>query len=721
MCSFKQLQLIANLNIYYNYICCMIKNLFIIAVFLIITGRVVAQHDTIALNEVEIIDSRNRIIFSPVDQISSVSIGQSSASDAGALLSKAPNVSGIRKGVNGYDPVVRSFKYSQLNILLNGTTKIEGGCPNRMDPATTHIDPNEITQISIYKGPYALKFGPSFGGVINITTWKPVFTEKLITHITGIVGMQSNGVGYNSNIKLKGTKKKISYEITAGTKKYNSYSDGDGRWVNAGMQHLHATAKAGLKTGSNSIIDVRVDYSEGKNIAFPALSMDERKDQSTIYNLNYKTEKLSNTINFIKLKGWLSLVNHNMDNKNRPFSDTVVAVSTIAARDAGLRGALSINVAKGLLETGFDFEHIDKDGLRSKWMIKQPGLPIKNESVWSNAIINNLGVYAQYIYTQSNIDWVLAGRIDFNNAASDPMIRMGMNNMPWYKNENMSSSYTNFSYNGGIFWKLNDNNTLSFSAGRGVRSPDMTERFIVLLPVGYDKYDYLGNPQLKPEANNEIDVSLKHVTASIMRFKGNIFFSYVTNFIGSRKVSPSFVRPQTKGVLGVKQFVNFEKVWLTGFEFSLVSSPQKLWQLNINAAYTYGINPQAFGYKIEHGQVVNEYTIYNDPLPEIPPFEADLSFKYKYLDAKIVPSISWRIVASQKAISQSYGEQISYAFQIFDLKLKYVFSTNLIIKGGVNNVFNKTYFEHLNRNIIGSSEPLYEPGRNFFVNLIFSF
>jgi len=699
----------------------MVRTCFILLFLFVLGGRATAQHDTIALNEVEIIDFQNRVASSPVNLINSITIRQSSVTDVGALLSNIPNISGVRKGVTGFDPVVRGFKYSQLNVMLNGATKIEGGCPNRMDPATTHVDVNEITEMVVYKGPYALKYGPSFGGVINIVTWKPHFTTHYETHLKGVLGLQSNGAGYNGSINLGGSGKLLSYRISAGTKKYNNYRDGDGRWVNAAMQQFHSNVQAGFKIGSNSVVDARVELSGGKNIDFPSLSMDERKDQTNIYNLNYHGTNLSDAINFLKFNGWLSVVDHAMDNKNRPISDTVVAVSTITARDAGVRGAVNFKVGQGTLESGFDYEHIYKDGQRTKWMIKQPGLPVKAESIWSSATIDNIGFYGEYNNTRSAVDWILACRVDFNKAASDPMVSLGMNDMPVYEDKNTGSSYLNVSLSGGITWKLNDKNRLSLSAGRGVRSPDMTERFIILLPVGYDKYDYLGNPRLKPEANNELDVSLKHNTKTNWYFDGNLFFSYVTNFIGSKRVPPSIARPQTKGVLGVKQFINFKEAWLTGFGFSLISPRQNPWQLSINAAYTYGINPGAPGYKIENGQVVDEYIISNDPLPEIPPFEADLSFQYKLLKGKVVPVLNWRLVAPQKSISLSYGERPSKAFQIVDIKINYVFSPNLSIWGGVNNILNKTYFEHLNRNIIGSSEPLYEPGRNFFVNFIFNF
>ncbi len=36
---------------------------------------------------------------------------------------------------------------------------------------------------------------------------------------------------------------------------------------------------------------------------------------------------------------------------------------------------------------------------------------------------------------------------------------------------------------------------------------------------------------------------------------------------------------------------------------------------------------------------------------------------------------------------------------------------------GVQNIFDKAYYEHLNRRIVGSSDPLYEAGRSFYLNL----
>jgi len=79
---------------------------------------------------------------------------QSNLQDVGAFLRGIPNVNGIRKGALGIDPVIRGFKYSQLNVQVNGGTRIEGGCPNRMDPATAHVDLSDLKDINIIKGQY---------------------------------------------------------------------------------------------------------------------------------------------------------------------------------------------------------------------------------------------------------------------------------------------------------------------------------------------------------------------------------------------------------------------------------------------------------------------------------------------------------------------------------------------------------------------------------------
>ncbi len=248
----------------------------------------------------------------------------------------------------------------------------------------------------------------------------------------------------------------------------------------------------------------------------------------------------------------------------------------------------------------------------------------------------------------------------------------------------------------------------------------MTERFIILLPVGYDRYDYLGNPQLKPEANHELDLGYRFHGRNAGSLDVSGFFSYVTDYITGEQVPPSEMKPQTSGVLGVKRFVNVDEAFLAGFELSYITSAKFNWEVRFNAAYTMGWNPEAVKYIFEDGHVIDEEIISNDPLPEIPPFEINLGFSWKFYKDRFVPGLSLRYAAAQNRISEAYGEYSTPAFAVLNLDLQYRFSNYFTVYAGVKNIFNTAYYEHLNRRVIGSMQALYEPGRIFYANLIFN-
>jgi iron complex outermembrane receptor protein len=42
-----------------------------------------------------------------------------------------------------------------------------------MDPITSHVIPEEIGKIEVVKGPYTVRFGQTFGGVVNMVTTTP--------------------------------------------------------------------------------------------------------------------------------------------------------------------------------------------------------------------------------------------------------------------------------------------------------------------------------------------------------------------------------------------------------------------------------------------------------------------------------------------------------------------------------------------------------------------
>jgi len=646
-------------------------------------------------------------------------IEEKQASGVGDFLRSVPNVSGIRKGGSGIDPVVRGFKFSQLNVLANDGLKIEGGCPNRMDPTSSHINIYDINKIEIIKGPFALRYGPSFGGVINMKTLQPQPFKKFSLKLNAMKGFESNYDGTSERIAIKGGNKKFYFIVSGNKKEYRNYTDGNGEKVKSEFEKYDYSIGVGAKITKKQEIKLYLNNSFGRNVLFPALPMDERSDDTRLLSANYNILELSENIKNIKLKIYNSDVKHIMDNKNRPFSDTVVAISSIHAIKSGYRAEVEMEIGKIKLFAGSDFENTLKDGDRKKYLIKQPGLPVKTEKLWNDAEINNLGFFSELSTTHNDFEYVAAFRLDYNKAGSNDLILKTMNGKVIYSNPDVDSDFINFSLSGGLRKYFSEKFSVMLSAGRGVRSPDMVERFIILLPVGYDNFDYLGNPKLKPEKNNELDLSLRFENHNFGIFELNGFYSYVEDFISSKMIPPSEIKPQTKDVAGVKQFCNLDNVSLFGFEFAYKNHLSSRLELDLKAAITRGINPETVKYIIENKQVVAEEKIKNDPLPEIPPFEASLDFSYKFFNSTFIPNVNFRFVAAQNNISEAFYESKTPGFALMNLRFLYKYNTNFSISGGVKNVFNTAYYEHLNRRIIGSDKKIFEPGRVFFINLFF--
>jgi iron complex outermembrane receptor protein len=344
---------------------------------------------------------------------------------------------------------------------------------------------------------------------------------------------------------------------------------------------------------------------------------------------------------------------------------------------------------------------------------------VKHVNVWLDAVYNNAGAFAEYKIPLKNIDFTAALRFDYNQATSGDTFRLVKDGIAYY--DDLNSDFFNVSFNLGIKKQLVSWLFLSAALGKGTRSPSVLERFIKLMPVQYDSYDYLGNPQLKPENNYQADLSLQAHNPNYGSVSVGGFFSLVTDYIIGKVVPPSVIKPATQGVPGVKQFSNADLVYLTGFEVSYQSPVTKKWGLIANLAATYGTQPEAIKYIVSGGQVTGEETIKNDPLPEIPPLEGSLRLSYKFLKGKLVPNASVRLVSEQNRISQSYGELKTPGFITAAASVNYSPCKFASFVGGVENIFDTPYYEHLNRRIVGSTERLYEPGRVFYFTTIFRF
>lgn len=697
----------------------------IIAVFLVLLlsfNRLQAQEtlssDTLQLQEVEILGKTAR--FFPVSVMPAIEFQMEPLRDVGDFLRTAPNVSGIRKGGVGIDPVVRGFKYNQVTVLLNQGIKIEGGCPNRMDPVASHVESENIQQISVVKGPYVLKYGPVLGALINLETELPAPHEKPGIHAEALFGFESNWNGQREHIALSGGNQTIFFNASAGYKGYGSYTGGNGILYNTSFKKLYGNAALGFVPSPNHKIVANYAYDQGKDILYPALPMDETLDQTHVGSVHYQGKNISKSIKSIEFLGYFSPVHHEMDNLLRPTAKTMQAITIVDAWNGGGKLAGNFSTGKHNILAGIDFEHVFKDGDKKMTMTMVMSgdtfTSVKHTNVWLNAVTNNAGAFFEYKIPVTRFEMTAALRMDYNQANSEDTFRLVANDIEYFSN--LSSNFFNLSFSIGMKKQLTEWLGVSAAVGRGTRSPSVLERFIKLMPVQYDAYDYLGNPQLKPEKNHQVDFAfdLSHPDYGIVTVGG--FFSAITDYIIGRIVPPSVIKPSTQGAPGVKQFINTDYVFLTGFEFVYQSPSSKPWSILATAAATWGTEPEAIKYIVTGGQVTDQVVVKNDPLPEIPPLEGSIKASWSFFKRTLTPAVNIRMVNAQRRVSESYGEPATPGFVTAGFSVNYSPIRYISVAAGIENIFDNPYYEHLNRRIVGSTERLYEPGRVFFVNVV---
>ncbi len=621
------------------------------------------------------------------------------AYDGGALLNQIPAINSIRKsGAFGFDPVLRGFKYDQLNIVLNGAQSATAACPNRMDPPTSQMAPNMMDRIEVLKGPHAMRYGGTVGGTINFIPASLRFSDQ-----NQIYGRLSGGYDGNGNIirsegMLGFSGNGYDLGIFTAWSQGSDYKTGDGQIIKANFTRGNFGSNLGLKLSKNQQIRLSVSNNLARDVDYPALPMDLRKDDTWMFNARHDI-----TVNKDHLKSWNttvygSFVDHLMDNYSKILDPRMVNAETHAnTRNYGGRTEGVWEFSKAKLFSGFDIRIEGADGTRTREFMMGPNAgKIVNDNVWQNGQISKTGIFGEYHISKYHFEWILSGRLELNISGID-------DSAPEFTEiyDETSSTQINPSLSIGGIKSFENDISLGFWLGRAQRSGGLTERYINYFPVGQDPYEMIGNPMLDPEVNNQLDLTLGWNT-TVTAIDIDVFVSYLQDYISS--VIDTTLSPRMPTSPGVRQFVNIDQAFKTGFELSWSQKIIQGLYHQLSMAYTYGQDLELA-----------------EPLPEIAP----LDFRYKlmgtYFKNKLKPEIAFRYVLKQSRISTEYGETETPAFTVVDLKLSYHALKFLGMTVGIQNLFNQNYYEHLNRSIRGSAIPIYAPGRNFYVSLNFNF
>uniref|UniRef100_UPI00404A1FC2 TonB-dependent receptor domain-containing protein n=1 Tax=Flavobacterium sp. TaxID=239 RepID=UPI00404A1FC2 len=621
----------------------------------------------------------------------------------------------IKRGNYAVDPAFRASQYEQLNVQIDGGTKAFHACPNRMDPVTTLINPEEISKIEIIKGPFSVRYGNTFAGLINLVSKSPANNQKLLGGSLSS-GYESNGNSIVNMLTLDSKIKKFDFSGNLSYRDYGNYEDGNQNEIPSSFRSISYGLKTGYEIADNQRLQATFRQNFGRDVLHAGLPMDTDEDNSTLANLDYKWQNTGAYFKGLTAKVYYSYVNHIMSNTRRVTFANSEAVSKVEATTYGgkIESEWSFG-SKVNLFTGIDMVNLSRDGGRDRLVKRNmmgnllPTPLAFFDKVWQDSYSNDFGYFAETKIKASDKSWLTVGsRLDFVTSDANDLDTRFATLYPNLekRNETLYSGTVSYQY------LFNPNYKIEASFGRGTRAANIEERFIAFFNIGRDAYEYVGNPNLKPEVNNQFELSFDGKTNlngffNSAQFGTSVFYSIYENYILG-VVDETLIRNynSTTPPIHPKVFRNIDNALKTGFEaYGNINFYDKF-NFGTEISYTYTENKD-----------------FNESLPLTPPLVTRLKLGYE--NKKFWAKALYTLTAKQNKISTSFDEIATAGYEVMDLNIGYKPIESLSIGMGLLNVFDQYYNNHLTfafNNVAGFGRvPITEPGRNLtlFVNYKF--
>ena len=648
------------------------------------------------------------------------------AKDVAEVLKTAvPGVTGKRAGGMNLDPIVRGLREDRVSVMTNGT-KIWGAGPFRMDPPTSLLETGELEAIEVIKGPYSVTRGPSgVGGTINLVTKKPELSPKW--YARGSLGgvYVSNFDGYAGQVSVSAGGPSVAFRLSAGYRDYQDYDAGNGERVQSGFQSQATSGALLLQPHRKHRFHLSFSRESDRDARFATLPLNLEEDDAYLGSVTYTVADPFPSVESLEFTGYYNYVHHRMKNEHKPSRlragghappetpgghgsgghPVTRVVFPLDARTFG--GRAQANVLPGFggrLSVGGDMYRVEREGTNHVTFVSGGGVPpgtTRFFDIWPETHIVDGGLFGEYAYRIAP-KWrlVVGARVDFVDAGANPSFderlryryynhRRAAGDDGAGARKDVDDFETNVSANGRLIYSPRSSLDLFIGLGRGARTPDATERYFVLGP-GPGGF-YVGNPWLDSEESLEVDVGASGRWGRL-RFDGSFFYNRIDDYILQYVVDDRFACPH--GPCNLRGFRNIDHASLLGVDVGVRYALRDNLSVHGSFAYVRGEN--------EDDDV---------PLPEMPPLEGRLGFRYDLFDRGMWFTPTLRLVQSQHRIDTAFGENVTDSFATVDLAAGWRFLGRHELTVSVENLFDKHYHEHVTREDPFDGREIFEPGR----------
>jgi iron complex outermembrane receptor protein len=644
------------------------------------------------------------------------------APDVAQLLKRAPGANVNSNGPLTGIPQYRGMYGSRIATSLNGNQLAPAG-PNWMDPPISYAVGGQLESLEVYRGIAPVSVAQeSIGGAIDARTRHGEFTDSPDFRLDGrlIGSAQSVNDGHHLNTALYASNYRHRFKLAAMTEAGDDARFADGDITPTEYERQRYDLGYGVRVGNHSL-QLDYGYNDTGEAGTPSLPMDISYFEGDLYNLTYRFDPATGIDATFSLYG--SELDHGMTNyRLREAPEPARWRRNIAASEnVGFNLRVNLADAAGAWSVGldgFDETH-DSD-------IDNPKNPMFFLVNFNDAERQVLGAFAErrqdigdnwetelgVRYNRVTMD---AGEVNGTPAMMMPpaqMLRDAFNAAEREQTDNNIDLVARARY------KVGPETSWYLGAARKTRSPSYQERYLWLpleATAGLaDGYTYTGNINLDPEESTQVEFGFDY-SGSRLTLSPRLFYNRVDDYIQG---TPSEV---TAALMFVRM-MNAMNGTNNPDPLQFNNVDAELYGFDLDWAWRMG---ERWGLSGIVNYVRGERRDIDDDLYRIAPPNA--TFRLTYGGANWTAGIENVLYARQHRVSATNGEQKTAGYGILNLNATWQATPALQLAAGVDNVFDKTFLDHLggynraaNPDIArGSRLPGY--GTNVFARVTFEF
>ncbi|MDN6290791.1 MAG: TonB-dependent receptor [Psychroflexus halocasei] len=604
------------------------------------------------------------------------------------FLASSEDISFIKRGAYAWEPLLNNMSTERSTITIDGM-HIFGACTDKMDPVTSYIETNNISEIDIKSGQEGSLHGATVAGSIDLKRKSTPFNLYKKWSGSYQTGFELNNKQFFNLGNVSYSSDKFVADASISFREAGNYSDGNNKEVNHSQYNKFNTS-IGLAYKTSTLSSVRVEaiFDQANDVGFPALPMDLWLSRALITSASYKQLFEEGLFKVWDTKVYFNAIEHYMDDTTRPenlvhmdmpgWSTTYGLVSKATLKNERFFSEIQLNAYNNLSIAEMRMYPQDRSE-RTMFAYSWPSVT----TTVAGISMNNTWELSE----RSQLNFGGSLTINYNHSKYVEFNWIFHPGTPQEKTRILPSLNTSY--------QLDINNfNFSIGTGYGHRAPSVSEGYGYYIYNSFDRYDYIGNPNLKNEISYEGHASagFKNEKASV---QAKVNYFYIKNYIIGRVLSMG--SPMNYQSVGVKGYTSLDHSTL--FNFSLNTSYTLFDDLHWKGSLTYA-----------RGKDENEKN-----LPFIRPLSYQTSLNYNYERFGFQTSVNGDI--EQINYSPEYGEDQTPSYTIWNLSVDYTFyikNKKTVLQLGAQNVLNEYYSTYADWGNIPRM------GRNIFTSLKFN-